>query len=167
MSVKKSKTEHCKEESGYIWECDLRQNIHMVAAAELLSRAYVCHQGTKYISLYKHTRGTWQIYFADDNSLQFIVISLLSHTFATQIPHERCHKANYFICFTNIHIKRGAILCRPIHCTGLAFKRFVAFTLLCKQNFLTLDQIARLLPKPVFCRVGDQSRDFSSTHGGW
>ena len=131
MSVKKSKTEHCKEESGYIWECDLRQNIHMVAAAELLSRAYVCHQGTKYISLYKHTRGTWQIYFADDNLLQFIVISLLSHTFATQIiwqiPQERCDKANYFICFTNIHMKRGAILCRPIHCTGLAFKRFVFF----------------------------------------
>ena len=62
---------------------------------------------------------------------QFIVTNLLSHTFATQIiwqiPQERCDKANYFICFTNIHMKRGAILCRPIHCTGLAFKRFVFF----------------------------------------
>ena len=156
MSVKKSKTEHCKEESGYIWECDLRQNIHMVAAAELLSRAYVCHQGTKYISLYKYI------------SQMTIHCNSLSQTFSrTRLPPRYPKRdANYFICFTNIHMKRGAILCRPIHCTGLAFKRFVAFTRLCKQNFLTLDQIARLLPKPVFCRVGDQSRDFSSTHGG-
>ena len=36
-----SKTEQnrAKEEAGYIWECDLRQNIHMASApASLLSR---------------------------------------------------------------------------------------------------------------------------------